>query len=464
MKIPISVESRDEKVKKSLKYSIADGSFYSLMVGFGESFFTAFAIFLKANNIEIGLISSLPQALGSIAQLYSTKLISIFKSRKTPVLINAALEGLMFLPIIFVYFFGNLKVTFLILFLCLYWIFRMLINPAWSSWMGDLVKPGERGKYFGRRNKFTGFFTLIALMVGGYLLAANKQNEYLGFVIVFLIAMSARLISVFFLSLKYEPSYTQVSGSAFSLQEFLGKAVKTNFGLFAFFLTTMNFSVYLSAPFFAAFMLRDLQLDYLTFSIIIAVPLITKFLTTDAWGYACDRFGSRKILTMTALLISSSPLLWLFSTDFKYLILIQMYSGFVWAGFEISTFNFILDCTSTLKRATAISYYNLLNGLAVLAGAIVGGIIVKYNSLFWSKYIFIFLVSGIARFAVAIYFIPKIHEMRHVQKATYTDVLASMFSHSPAPFVQSRPVPMHEDPDRKRKPKKYSEDYFSDKD
>ena len=70
------------KVKKSLKYSIWDGSFASAMVGFGESFFSAFAIFLKASNFQISLLGSLPRAMGSFVQLYSSKLLKIFGTRK----------------------------------------------------------------------------------------------------------------------------------------------------------------------------------------------------------------------------------------------------------------------------------------------------------------------------------------------------------------------------------------------
>lgn len=49
----------DDKIKKSLKCSILDGTFYSIMIGSGESFFFAFAVFLKANNIQLGLLGSL---------------------------------------------------------------------------------------------------------------------------------------------------------------------------------------------------------------------------------------------------------------------------------------------------------------------------------------------------------------------------------------------------------------------
>ena len=60
------VINTEEKVRKSLRYSITDGAFYSAMVGFGESFFSVFAVFMKASNLHPGLLGALPQTIGSI--------------------------------------------------------------------------------------------------------------------------------------------------------------------------------------------------------------------------------------------------------------------------------------------------------------------------------------------------------------------------------------------------------------
>jgi hypothetical protein len=121
------------KIQKSLKYSLYDGIFYSIMLGFGESFFQAFGIFLKAGNIELGLLSSMPIALGSLSQLLSNRFIILFKSRKKLVSKSALLHGLMYLPIALVFFLGNTSVYFLIFFSCCYGVFGMILGPAWNS-------------------------------------------------------------------------------------------------------------------------------------------------------------------------------------------------------------------------------------------------------------------------------------------------------------------------------------------
>lgn len=419
-------EKTEDKIRKSLKYSILDGSFYSAMVGFGESFFAAFAILMNATSVQLGLLDALPKSLGSISQLFSNKLVSYFKSRKRFVYTSALLEGLMYIPIALIFFFGRLRLYYLIFFVCIYWTLGLILNPAWSSWMGDLVRDKERGEYFGRRNKIAGLTTFFTFLIGGYLLqrfSTNETTEYVGFAILFSLALISRVFSFIFLTKKFEPEYHLDEGEQFTFMEFLKQATKRNYGRFVLFLSVMNFAVYASSPFFTAYMLYDLKLDYLTFTIVTAASLIVKYLTMPIWGRFSDRFGTRKILSLTGFLMPLVPILWLFSSSVPYLLLIQFYSGFVWAGFELSSFNFTFDTTTPQRRATCVAYYNVLNGVAILTGAMFGSLIVKYNSVFWSKYLLIFLVSGVIRYAASFIFISKLREVRPVEPIPYHTLL-----------------------------------------
>ena len=155
---------KEEKIRKSLKYSIIDGSFYTTMVGFGESFFSAFAVFLKATNFQIGILSSLPQALSAFLQIFSNKLIRTFKSRKLLVCTAALIQSLMYILVALTFFFGKFSVYALIIFVSFYYMLGMALNPAWTSWMGDLVNEKNRGSYFGMRNRITGFFFFISFI------------------------------------------------------------------------------------------------------------------------------------------------------------------------------------------------------------------------------------------------------------------------------------------------------------
>ena len=427
---------QDEKIQKSLRYSIFDGAFSAAMIGFGESFFVPFALFLKATSIQIGVLSSLPQALGSLLQLFSGRLISFFGSRKRLVALAALLQGLMYIPVALVFFFGTFRVYHLILFICLYWIFGMILSPAWNSWMGDLTAERQRGAYFGRRSKITGTATFVAFLAAGYILqksANGTSTQYGGFIIIFFLACVSRIVSSLYLWKQHEPEFIErrkprIGGG---LLTFIRNARSGNYGLFALYLGLMNFSVYMAAPFFIPYMLNDLHLSYLTFTIVNAAAIIVKIFSIPVWGKAADRFGAKRVLSLTGFLMPLVPLLWLFSGDVLYLILIQFYSGFIWGGFEISSFNFIFDTTTPQSRATDVAYYNAINGIALVTGALAGSLIARYNAVFWSKYLLIFGMSGLLRYMASAFFIPRIREVREVEMIPYSRLFLKVISNMP---------------------------------
>lgn len=424
----------NEKIKKSLRYSIYDGALHSSMVGFGESFLSAYAVFLQATSVQIAMLGSLPQAFGAVMELNSRRLTELFKSRKKFVCVGAFLEALSYLPIALVYFFGTFRTWHLIFFATLYWVFGKIISPAWSSWMGDLVSEKERGAYFGVRNKIAGFVSFVCVLLGGYLLQRFKLGgyEYLGFVLIFTIALASRLGSFLFLIQKYEPEYEIKPQYYFSFVDFVKQARFNNYGMFVIFLCLMNFSVYIAAPFFAPYMLNELKWSYWTFTIVNATTMIVKFVAMPVWGRLSDRFGTIKVLTLTAFIMPVVPILWLFSKEVYWILLIQVYAGFVWAGFEISSFNFIFDCTSPQKRQICVAYFHVLNGIAVFLGAIVGAFFIKYAldyipvfaaKYFLSVYYIVFLLSGIFRYVTTLLLVPKLKEMRKVEPISYKDLL-----------------------------------------
>jgi MFS family permease len=338
----------------------------------------------------------------------------------------------MYILIALVFFFGKLGALSLVFFVCIYWILGSIIAPAWNSWMGDLVDEKKRGDYFGGRNRISGFASFISLLVGGYLLQRFTfgQTQYYGFLIIFGLALLSRVISFVFLTQKYEPPYHVEHDEGFNLREFVRKARYENYEMFVFYMCFMNLGVYLAAPFFTAYMLYDVKLGYMQYTVLLAASLIVKYLSMPVWGKASDRFGTRKVLSLSSFLMPLSPLLWLFSSNYLYLFIIQMYNGFVWAGFELASFNYLFDVTQPNKRATAVAYYNVLCGVGIFIGGIAGSIIVAINPIhsvtaliFWSPYIFVFLVSGFMRYLMAVIFIPRLKEVRPVETIMYPRLL-----------------------------------------
>ena len=181
--------------EKALKTSIVEGSAASFSFGTGSSYITPFALAIGANPLQIGFLSSFSGLLNPLAQVFGSRMMEK-SSRKTLVLRFVFLQALMWIPIALLgllYWkglFQTYAVYALIGIYSLVVIFGGLSGPAWFSWMGDIVPPEEKGRYFAKRNRATGAVGMAAALMAAFLLDIfrTKGLALLGFTILFSLA------------------------------------------------------------------------------------------------------------------------------------------------------------------------------------------------------------------------------------------------------------------------------------
>jgi len=439
--------TKEEQNKKSLKCSIIDGFFYNLKTGFADNFFSVFAVFLKSTDFQLGMLGSLPLAISSVFQLLSQRLIHLFKSRLRLAYAGSVMQGLTLICLIVSFVLGKLNPWIMVLFIVLYWSFERVTVPAWNSMMGDLVAQNKRGAYFGKRDRIGRLASFAGLIIGGAILSifeAEPQRQGIGFIIIFSLATISRFLSVYFLGKMHEPEFESRPKPHFTLLQFLSRARHTNFGNFVLYQMAMMLSVWIAAPFFAVYILNDLGLSYWQYTLMGGASVLAKFLFLPLWGHAADKYGTRKIMVLSGFLMPLVPILFVLKSNYWYLILADIYAGFAWAGFDLATFNYIFDSTKPRKRATCVMYNNFLNGVGILAGSLVGAFLVKHINLFWSVYIFVFLLSGILRFIVSLVFVPRIKEIRNVQHITYNKLFFDVLTVKPTMGTMLRIIAFNE--------------------
>ncbi|QJR23195.1 hypothetical protein BREVNS_2445 [Brevinematales bacterium NS] len=408
--------SRKQKLSASLRASIIDGCFYTMMVGFGESFFGAYVVALKASHFVIGLVGSLPQAMGSLAQLLSIQMVRLFRSRKKMVTTLVFIQAFLYFPIMMGMMLPSpLGIILIVLSITLYFTLGMVVVPAWIDWMGFLVPSPLRGRYYGLRNSITGFFSLFSFLAAGLFLQLMDKNHLLwwGYGILFLLAFISRIFSFYFLlqvqEVNVPPPGPLLSETKVGLA--LRKLPKTPFFPFLMQSVLMNMAVYLSGPYFTPYMLEELHFSYWTFTYVLAIPMLVKALAMPIWGKICDIYGNRNVLAFSGTFLGTLPILWTVSPDVSFIVFVQVLSGFLWAAYDLSSFNTLYDLTSEKSRMKYSIVLNSVNALAYLAGALMGDRIISLAqsfSLSISPYYLVFLTSGFLRFAVAFFWIPKI--------------------------------------------------------
>lgn len=428
--------SRDPQIEKSLNHSLKDGAAFAVMIGIGETYLSAFAIFLRASMPQIGLLASLPPLLASLVQLFSAWLGRLTGQRKIIVLVGATVQALAWLPLIILpIIFRDYAVPLLIACVVLYQCGAHLSTPQWGSLMGDIVPMRRRGRFFARRTRIVSLVTFISLIVGGLTLqfSSSRDATIYGFVMLFTSAMCARLVSVYHLSRMHDPT-----GHVAAMEVPVGsgwwhRLRQSNFVRFSIFFAFMQFSVSIASPFFTVFMLRDLQFSYAAFMTNTGMAVFAQFLTLNQWGRISDIFGNRRILATTGIIIPLMPLLWTFSSNYWYLLVIQAISGMSWAGFTLSASNFLYDLIARDKRATYLAIHNVLASLGIFAGAMLGGFLgislptqmeIFGHTFSWlSPLLGVFVISTVIRAATVIVLFPKIREVRNVRPITLTNLI-----------------------------------------
>lgn len=430
-----------EKIKKSLRYSFLDGIFSSGMLGFIQDYLTPVLLWLGGTAQHIAGLSALPNLFASLVQLCSAELVVFFKSRKRIVTFFVFLQAVMIVLLIIAVGFHMSAAVFL-MFVVLFTSCGAIAGPPWSSMMSDHVAEHERGAYFGWRSKVLGFIVMAMSFSAGLILHRMKGIDIkLGFLILFCFACLFRLISWFFLTKMYDPPLEHKKEDYFTLFDFLKRARESNFAKFVLFVSLMSFSVNIASPFFAVLMLKDLSFNYLQYTIVVIATPVTVYALISRWGRHADKVGNLRVIRFTSYFIGIIPLFWLFNQHPGYLILAQVFSGFAWAGFNLCATNFIYDAVTPSKRTRCIAYFNVLNGFALCAGALLGGYLLgRLPPLLGHKIFSLMVISSCLRIAVAAALPGRLKEVRKVERVRSNKLFFSMIGIKPMLGVERRPM------------------------
>jgi MFS family permease len=413
-------EREERKLRDSRRKSIKEGIYASASFALGNSYISPFAIALNASNSLVALLGSISGFLGPISQIFGAHLIGKY-SRKKIVLKAVLTEALLWIPfaIIAILFQLNVMTSLLPIFVLLSFSFHTIAGnaggPSWFSWMGDIIKDNQRGRYFSRRNLLTGFISMTLAIISSFFLDyfKNSGRIMIGFLILFALAFFFRINSWRIFRKQYEPEVKIRKKDKSNLLDFILEAPKTNFGKFTIYRFFLALAIAISGPLLAVYLLRNLNFSYTTYMLITFAGTLFSLTTITLWGKFADKYGNYKTIKITSFAIPLIPLLWIISPNPIYLVFVpSLIGGMVWAGFNLASSNFIYDNIPPGKRGSIVSYYHLIWGIGHAIGAGVGAILIKYLKTTIAPIIIIFIIGAIIRLIVVLFNIYRIKEVR----------------------------------------------------
>ena len=420
---------RRVNVRESLRSSFKDGIFAAFMAGITEHYATPLALFLGATVQQVGLISALPHLLSSLSQFLAVRMIHWIGGRlKLLVRLVFCQASLIFCVAMLPWIENPQGVELLIVLLILTAVCGGLAGPAWGSLITDYIPSSKRGRYFGWRNRTVGAVTLGSIVISGLVLYSFREISYsAGFGILFGSAALARFASGYFINRMDEPPHRSDPASDFTFLMFIARFRESNFLKFVVFSACLTFATYLAAPFFAVFMLRDLQFSYLTYMGLQVCSSFASLVALPLWGRHADLVGNVRVLRLSSFLAALIPAFWLFSHDPAYLMLVQIWGGFAWSGVTLSAANFIYDAVTPQKRVRCIAYFNVINGAALFLGSGLGGFLgSRLPPLFGYRLMSLFVLSCFCRLALYLLLSRSFREVRPTHKASTKELLFSV--------------------------------------
>jgi len=389
--------------RRALRLSVAEGSAWALMVGLAESYFIAIAVHLGATPLQIGLVVALPLALGGLGPLATIALLR-WRPRRRPLAGAAvAMQVAVLSGLVFLLRSERLGVPELIAGICLYQMAGQGAGTAWASWYGDLVTAETRGRWFSFRNRFIYLATCVGLVIGGLIMhrlapggvAAPGSERAFG--VLLGLAAAFRIVSGALLLAAPEPRFR---GLLPRRQAFM--AARTRQGNQALRILLLgalfHFTIYWGSPFFAPFMLEQLQFTYLQYMVASLCVILAKMAGSLPWGRLIDRHGARGVLLVSMFCIALVPLPWLWANGLGMVIFAQVISGASWSAFEVGYLSLLLENSRSRERPYLFALQSLGNGWMQLLGVLTASLLFMPRI---DGFRDIFAISMMGRFLVA---------------------------------------------------------------
>lgn len=439
----------------SLRAAIGQGAAWAVMFGAGEVSFSLFAAFRQVPTHLFGRLAGLPNLLGPIAQVVSANLVERYGRRRALVLLAVMLQALCFVPLVLLavaepgpwLFWTFLGVT------TTYHVAGHFANPPWTSLIGDLVPADARGAYFARLSRVIGSVSIVAQLavMGALYLGPHGRAAAWVYAVAFAASGLARLISFGFISRMVEPPYERRADSAFTMWRFFKRVRESNFVKFVIFVSLVHLGANLAGPFFLPYAIYDLGWKQWEWMALQMVAQVTSVGTLLLWGRFSERFGNWRTLKYTSVLVSLVPVTWLLSDSYAVLFAFNIVSGAAWAGFGLSTWNYVLEAVSPPKRPRCVAYFNVTLGVGIFLGCEIGGLLMRivpgplslgpFALTVSHAFSYALLASVVMRGLAVAVFLPMFRELRHVEPLSLRERIFQIARLRPGPGLRFSAVP-----------------------
>ncbi len=369
-------------LRKNLRFSIIEGSWFALMFGLGENYLSAMAVYLGFSALQISILNSLPQLIGAFIQLGTDAITKLFKSTRSFVVNLSILQSILWVVLIIII---NDSTSYypILIWSIVYYSVSSIIGPAWISWMGYLVPLRIRSNYHANRNRIIHFIIFVSILFGGIILRVYEQNMIFAFSLMFSIGAFGRIISSYYLSKKNTIETTPSTLKINYRKLFSDKRKLT----FISYNTFIHFSVMFLGPLFSIYILRTMELSYFVLTLCMVSWWLGNVFSSRTWGRLGKLKGNLFLLKISTILMCVLPAFWIsvyyFGPNGRIIVslIINLLAGISFSAFGLASFNIIYELCSEDDVIKFSALTNCLKGVGIFLGSLLAGLIVDSSYL-----------------------------------------------------------------------------------
>jgi Major Facilitator Superfamily len=355
-------------------------------IGFSEVLLAIYYGSAELDPIALAIFMTVPAAFGALTQVAVTSVKRFFGSVRALASVAIAVQicGLLIMASALM---ANAS-DHIMMFVgqSLYWMGGMTSASPTQQILARGVDLGHHNRFFSRRAMVMTILTLVCNLASAQILRNGLTPSLMAtFLMIAAAARSVSLILVFHFSVNRNTVH--VARSARTHDESLVSILKLSLVVMLF-----RCAVNISSPFFSAYMLRDIHLDLTVYSMLTAIPLISKTLGLSNWARLLDDNRRFEGLVLAIIAIGCVPILWAIGSSTVWLGMLQLIAGMSWAGFDLIS---ILLIQSMYPRSITqkLGLFLALSSAGSVAGSMIGGLILKLTN----NYHLLFAVSGTLR-------------------------------------------------------------------
>jgi len=352
-----------------------------------STFLVAFALALGADNFQIGVLASIP-FITDLFQIPAVWLVEKFRQRKVIVLVTWLVSQLLWIPIALIPIVmeipGAGAISILLGLMAIRGILNALTNCGWTSWKRDLVPRNILGRYFARRLSLATSVAVVLGLSAGYFLDYWNAGEggAIGYSFVLLIGLVFfGLASPALRAFIPEPMMPPATGPRLSFSKTITTPLREpNYRHFMKFLTFWGFASNMAIPFFAVFMLRQLNMTIFSVIILSMVSEVFTVISLRFWGPLADRFGSKVVLYFSTSLFLLVLMGWTFTVIpgghafmIPLLVILHIFTGIAVAGITLTVGTLSFKLAPHGRATPYLTGASLADSAGTGLGALAGG-------------------------------------------------------------------------------------------